>query len=301
MADPLLFTKGFVLRRNELYINSVSSKLESDDVYHSFMLRCLDGAWANWYIEDRIVSHYATKTAQGSTVISMGIDGRIQISDHRGFRWEVVDGSDEGPSNLRHLTCMRIIDQLIYVAGMARQVYRRPLSGGSWERMDQGVLVRKDSKEIAGFKSIDGFARNDIYAAGFYGQIWHYNGATWEMNESPTNVLLACVKCVAPDLVYICGSGGVVLRGHNQSWDLVTNEETTDTFWSAEAYLGEMYLATNQGTIYQIKDSEIVPVETELGEITTNWLHANDGVLLSTGSKDLITFDGSAWRKIPHP
>jgi hypothetical protein len=302
MADTVSFTKGFVYRKDRLYLVAVSDELDEKDIYHAIMLRYKDQGWAHWTVEDRIVGLCVFDGPAGVTVLAMGIDGRIQIGDNTGFRWEVVDTGDEAPSILRHLTAIRTIGRHVYVAGMARQVYRRPLAGGPWERADRGALVPRKSAEIAGFKSIDGLVEDDLYAAGFHGQIWHFNGARWTSLDSPTNILLAAVKCMTPDLVYIGGGKGTVLKGNKDSWEVVPNEVTQETFWAVENYKGTLYLATTAGTLFKLEQGSVVPVETGLDkEITTNWLHANDGVLMSVGARDLLVFDGSAWTEIPHP
>jgi hypothetical protein len=302
MDEPIAFAKGFVYNRNLLYITAVSEELDEQDVYHAIVLRRLDGQWAHWTVDDRIVSLCAFDGPDGRTVMAMGIDGRIQVADSTGRHWETVDTGDESPSRLRHLSVMRRIGQHVYVAGMARQVYRRLLLGGPWERSDQGVLVPRQSMEIAGFNGIDGLSESDIYAAGFYGQVWHYDGAVWRQLDSLTNVRLQCVRCVGPNLVFVCGAKGTVLSGHRDRWSVIHNDVTDQPFWGMEYFKGSLYLATDHSAIFKVDGDRIVPVglgfETD---VTTNWLHANEEVLLSVGHGDLVLFDGEVWARIPHP
>ena len=302
MHDRISFGKGFVYSRNLLYVDASLDSWDEKDIYHTIMLRCLDRQWSNWTIANRIVAHCAFDAPRGRTVLALGLDGRVQIGDSSGFHWESVGSGPDGSSALRHVTSMRIVGNQIFVVGMQRQVYRKAMDGTSWERADQGILVPRTSPEVTGFKSIDGFHEQDVYAVGFYGEIWHYNGSEWRRCDSPTNLKLECVRCVQPHTVYICGASGLLFEGDEDHWALVENQHTKHTFWSMEDFLGSLYLSTNQGTVFKLVEQEIVPVNMQLdSEISTNWLHANDGILLSTGSSDLVVFDGNKWEKLASP
>lgn len=302
--DPVSFGRGFVYRRNLLYVEATSSELDEENVYHAIMFRILDKEWGHWTIENRITSHCVFDSDPGRrTVMSMGIDGRIQIADGSPtFRWEVVDTGNEAPSILRQLTTMRIIGKHIYVAGMARQVYRRLIFGNQWKKVDHGVLVPKNSLEIVGFNAIDGLHEEDLYAVGLLGQIWHYNGVQWRQLDSPTNVKLECVRCVTPDLVFIGGNNGIIIKGNKNKWEILENGLTEDTFWGMEYFLDSLYLSTDRSSIFKLEDNEIVSVDMNLGEeISTYSLHSNDGILLSVGPNDITVFDSNKWEKIKPP
>ena len=302
MPKELLLGKGFVLTKDTIYVTAAMPELEDEDVYHAIMFKWSGGKWAHWKINDRIVRHLAIPGPQGPTMFTASVTGRVQVGDKSGFRWEMVDRSESGPSALRMITTMSRIGDSLYVAGMARQVYRRPLGGGPWQRADNGVLVPRDSTEIAGFKSIHGLSEDDLYAAGFNGQIWHRDHGNWMQVDSPTNVKLESVLCVSEGCVFIAGGGGLVLKGSRDSWEPLINEATGETFWCIEKFGDELMLATNQGALFRIENDEVVPLEIALDRpVTTNWLHANDDVLLSVGTRDVLMFDGSAWTEIPSP
>ncbi len=302
MNESITFGKGFIYRKNLLYIDAALDELDEKDVYHAVMLRWSNGQWSHWIIRNRIASHCAFDCPGGRTIMAMGIDGRIQVGDSLGFHWETVGSGDEAPSVLRHLTTMRIIGKHIYVAGMARQVYRRPIFEGRWEKVDRGALVPRKSLEIAGFKAIDGLHEEDIYAVGFYGQIWHYEGVMWNQLDSPTNVKLECVRCIAQDLIFISGGKGIVIKGNKNKWEIIHNEATRNTFWGMEYFMKTLYLSTEQGALFKLEHDEIVPVDMNLGKkVSTYSLHVNDGVLLSVGIADIVLFDGKKWKEIQHP
>lgn len=297
--DSLIFTKGFVYKRNLIYFAGVPRS--SGERYESFavMLKWFMGEWGHWTAEDRINSICAFDNQDGRVVVAMGYDGRIQVAESSGQHWEIVDAGEEGPSNLRHLSQIRRIGSYLYVVGMARQVYRRPIAGGSWERADSGVLVSRKSLEIAGFNGFDGNNEQDIYAAGFYGQVWHYSRTGWRQLDTPTDVRLQCVRCIRSDLTFVCGAKGILLFGNADKWSVVQNDVTDHSFWGMEYFQNTIYLATNKGEIFKQDGDHLVKVNCGFTDaMTTNSLHANDGILLSIGSDDLVIFDGEQWMRL---
>lgn len=302
MNGGVYFSKGFAYRKDWLYVSASIDELAEAEIDHSLVFRWKDGGWEWWTVDKRIAALCCFDGHRGRTLMAMSIDGAVEVSTGDKVAWEIVDDSDNGPSNLRHLTSMRIIGQHVYVAGMRRQVYRRAITGGGWERVDRGTFVPVDSPEMAGFKTIDGLHEGDIYAAGFYGDIWHWDAKVWTRLDSPTNVLLASLKCVSNDLVFVGGSKGIVLMGNKGYWTIVKNEATENTFCSMDYYQDTLYLATNQMSLFKLEGDEIVPVGMGLeNKVSTRWLHANDGILLSVGSHDVVCFDGTTWTEIAPP
>lgn len=302
MSDHIAFTHGFVRRRDELYVAAISLPLEAKNVHHGYMLRKRGGQWGHWSTDIRIAGICAVEVDGEAVVVVMGHDGWIEVLDSAGFHREHVDPGATGPSQLRHLKCIREIGGYLYVAGMARQVYRRSVRGGAWQRADVGLLVPRSSTELAGLLALDGFGPNEIYAVGFYGQIWRFDGRVWHAVESPTNLKLECVRCIRPGIVRIAGAGGIVLEGRGDSWLVIEQDHTEATFWGMEHAFGSTWLATDQGEIYRLADDELKPVNLGLGgTITTRGLHANDGLLLSIGEADLVAYNGVSWVPVTHP
>jgi hypothetical protein len=152
-----------------------------------------------------------------------------------------------------------------------------------------------------GFESIDGTGPSDIYAVGFKGEIFHFDGSSWTQIESPTTSNLNRVKCVAADgcggstVVYACGESGALVRGSGR-WELIHTPGFTEDLWGGvEVYEGVVYVAY-LGGLMRLERDKLVPVVTGLNpELDGYRLHANDGVLWSFGHDHLGYFDGNAW------
>jgi hypothetical protein len=301
MDEDFGFIEGTLYGRDNMIVIASSEKLEEDDVDHAFICHLKNGKWDFWYEEFSAIK-VCVIDAAGTTLVVMGIAGEILVGDSRGFRREVVDSTDEGPNKLRPLNDMREINQYVYVAGMRRQVFRCPVNTLRWERFDDSVLVPKTSKEVAGFLTIDGFSGSEIYAAGYRGQIWYFDGKKWRSIDSPTNLRLEALRCVVGDSVIVVGDEGVILRGRDDRWDVVAQDLTDETFTDVETFQERIFISTEVGVLYELQGDQLVDVDLGLGkEITTSNLHSDGRRLLSVGDRDLLVYDGTAWAEVPHP
>ena len=302
MTKKLIFTKGFVYRKNIVFFRAVLTKLEEQGQNHAFMFRWKDGKWNQWSVNRRIVAHSVYDGEFGGVVVLLSNDGYVQIGDQQGFHWEKIDETDDSPNNLRSLNCLTVINNFTIVAGMQRMVYRKSHNKKKWERFDQGVRVKMHSKEIAGFSAISGISNTDLYAAGLTGQVWHYNGKRWCQLDVGTNLGLHDIEVVSPKEIYICGNAGIVLKSNGEHWKIIENEATNFNFYSIARLNNRIFLSTDQGEIYEIKNEEVVPLDIEIGKnLTTYSLHANDGIMISVGSDHILIFDGTSWIDIGRP
>jgi hypothetical protein len=234
-------------------------------------------------------------------VFTVGFDGYAEISDERGTHAEAIDDSDAGPNDLRHITFVRPIGIHIVAVGMSRMVYQRHVGGGGWRAIDAGVRVPRSSSEVAGFKCIDGDDQGRYLAVGLYGELWLYESSHWRRLASPTRVPLEAVRWVG-NTVYVAGGNGVLLRGPPDALEILPHAATTQKFWSIESFEDTLYLATRDHSLWKLEGDALNPVVPAPGRsVTTGWLHANDGVLLSVGEHDAMVFDGKAWRMIEQP
>jgi photosystem II stability/assembly factor-like uncharacterized protein len=171
----------------------------------------------------------------GVEVIMLGPNGDVVRGQPTGFTNEHVDRSKSGPEFNGPMRDARFIGDKVVAVGMSRQVYRRE-QPGKWVHIDQGVLAKP--RDMVGFEAVDGFAQDDIYAAGLKGEIWHYDGKNWRQEKSPTDWAISRLRCVAPDMIYACGAGGALIRGQKGRFDLIQQKTTKDNLYGLEWFKG---------------------------------------------------------------
>jgi hypothetical protein len=232
-------------------------------------------------------------------LVVVGPKGWILVAGIQGETEEHVDPSEDGPKHRGPLRDLRKIGQHLYVTGMGRQVYRRE-GPGYWVRRDQGVVQQRHQLEVTGFNAIDGLNENDIYAAGFYGEIWHFRNGIWYQIDSPTNLVLHRIRVVQPELAYACGQEGVLLRGQGDRWEPIDHGATREDLWGMEWFKGSLYVACDEGIFVLTNTDELEKVNMHLGgDWTCRHLHANDGVMWSFGPKHIAwTENAKTWNDV---
>jgi hypothetical protein len=195
-----------------------------------------------------------------------------------------------------YVEAIKQIDGELYVCGYGRQVYK--LVDEQWLSISDEILTRE---RAIGFFDIDGKDERHIYAVGWKGEIYQYDGEDWHKDDSPTTAHLASVRVLGQNEVWICGDKGVVLHGHFNQWTQLGSDAFTGNWYSIESFNGKIYLAGND-VLACIEDGEIKRVEPGLGKpLTMHRLHAQDGMLWVIGRAHILTYDGVTWKEIHHP
>jgi photosystem II stability/assembly factor-like uncharacterized protein len=289
------FSRAFVFSRDRAYVLATLPELEEQHLDFTQVIRKTD-EWASFRIDWTAV-HLCVSEIPELTLLCMGLYGRIYIATSSGFSEEEVDISSEGPANRGDLRDIRLVGEHVYVTGMGRQVYRRD-KPGKWVRIDQGVLTSIEEAKIVGFNSIDGFDENNIFAVGWGGEIWRFDAKRWNQLNSPTNLKLERVVCVEPEIVYICGQSGVLLRCEKDKIDVIDHGVTELQFWGMEWFNNTLWLST-QDAVYKLNDDDsITKVNFGKDEVdsTCGWLHASSDLMWSVGGEHIYsTTDGAQW------
>ena len=275
----------------------------ADEGYdHAVVCHGLRNKW-RYHLIDNTLAGVTILDHPTVEVLNVGIDGEVVVGTEESTqRLEHVDQSDRGPNHSLILRCVRQIGNHAYVAGMARMVYKR-LRDGEWRPWDNGMYVpREEFKYVVGLNDIHGVDENSIYAVGFMGEIWHYDGQRWIEQHTPTNLTLTGVYCVSMDEVYASGMVGMLLRGRNGVWEVIEQECTKQDFWGITYFQEKIFLA-GTGGVYVLTPVGLQPVDMQLGRrVSTGYLDAADGILLSVGEKDIVyTVNGVDWHEIEGP
>ena len=180
---------------------------------------------------------------------------------------------------------------------MGREVYRRD-TANSWVMFGPGDDGEPENF-VCGFEAIDGFSGKDIYAAGWEGEVWHYDGRSWSPRDTPTTLAFHCLRCADDGQVYAVGQRGLILRGRGHRWELVPHEATEDDLWGCEWFQDRLFVATTH-VLYELRGDDLVPVDH--GEVpppaTCYHLSAADGVMWSIGAEDVLQLDQNGWSLI---
>lgn len=232
----------------------------------------------------------------------IGSQGDVFISSPHGNVEEVIDQTDNGPNARGVIRDVRFIGEHLYAVGMGRQVYRREwrasaVYGGHWSHIDQDVLPDKPSPDIIGFCCVDGFSEEEIYVAGWQGEIWWYNGTEWNAADSPTNIKLERIVCAQNGYVYAMGQSAVVLKGRKDMWQQIEHDATNKQFWGSTWYRDRLWLSTDSGLYRMTEKDELEEADIGIGgKLTFRWLDSADGMVWSFGPNHLLhSSNGEDW------
>jgi hypothetical protein len=191
------------------------------------------------------------------------------------------------------------INHTIFAAGMGRSIIRR-VGRGNWIEFGPGT-TDADRDQVIGFEGIDGVSPDDIYVAGWRGEIWRWFDARWRQIDSPTNANLNAVACSADGRVYVVGDNGTMVRGAGDIWEVVETRRP-ENLQDVTAFEGDVFVVTDYRILRLGPDGLIEEDRFANGDkpaTCLNLLKAEDGSgVVSLGPKDLFVFSGGLWRRI---
>jgi hypothetical protein len=297
-TDEFSFTGGAVRDKVTGYFSLVGDEGAENKVPHVVFTAWRSGSWYDagkkrWNIAGVAVSH--EPIAQMVAVSQWGdvlCTGSGDTHDEHVATGAAKPVNDRGP-----LTGVRRIGKAIYVVGMDRQVYRRT-GVNAWSEISPKPKRKEKKDDPKGFQAIHGFSEKDIYAVGWDGEIWHYDGASWKELPSITNQVLVDVCCAGDGIVYACGREGLLIKGRADKWEIVDTDDLEEDFWSLAWFEDQLFIASLYN-LYTLGKKGLA--EVSMGKDTPgtcNRLAADEGVLWSIGAKDVMAFDGKKWTRI---
>ena len=272
-------------------------RFAEDEFPHTAVFEWDAGTWRHgplsqlqWVADSACIAKFPKEQ-----LVASGPSGRVIVMGQGEMFEEDIYSAGVPPDREGWIREVREIAGLVYAVGMGRQAFRRE-NAKQWIRIDAGLTPGGEGME--GLESIHGFSGDDIYAVGWGGEIWHFDGRRWRSIASPTNLLLSRVLCAGDDQVYACGQAGVLLRGREDHWEIIEQDDTEEDFWDLEWFEDRLYLSTMK-FLYTLEDSHLHLVEFEQ-EIPNTCYHLSKthDVLWSFGAKDIMAFDGLDWTRI---
>ncbi|HLY74699.1 MAG TPA: hypothetical protein VKU80_11330 [Planctomycetota bacterium] len=294
-TDEWSFTTGAIRRKDLAYLVGTHDKLIKKGP-HSAIIAWDAGTWGQTTRKWGCTSCCVVKKPK-EQLVAIGEGGQVYVVGSGEQHDEEMATGPESPKKLGYMRSVRAIEGIAYAAGMMRQVYRRD-GADSWSPIDQGMRASRDAK-VCGFEAIDGFAEKEIYAAGYKGEIWRYDGKKWRQVDSPTNLVLTNAICAGDDKVYACGQEGLLLRGRKDTWEIIDHQSTKQDLWGLAWYKDRLYLSSTK-QVFSLEKGDVLE-RVRFGEdtpLTAYHLAVGDGVLWSIGAKDVMAHDGKTWTRI---
>lgn len=187
----------------------------------------------------------------------------------------------------------RSIAGVLHVCGMNRQVYRRE-GREQWRHLS---LELAPTRGVFGFEALDGFALDELYAVGWEGEVWSFDGAQWQRRDVGTDTILLDVVCAGDGHVYAVGRGRKLVIGRGQHWrtlDLEIPAELRSLTW----FDGRLY-ACSTSELYVWDGARFrAHVFEDDRPRTLQYLSVGESGLCLVGPKDLFVYDGTTWIRI---
>jgi hypothetical protein len=281
---------------------AASEAEQNQDIAHNYLAIYRADSWSLYDVEFYVAALACAHGARARTGAFVGMYGEAEINEPSGVHRETLGTGDEQPNQLRNIHAARCIGKHFYAAGMRRQVFRRAVDRPPWRKVDAGVYVPDSSEEIAGFLGIDGFDDNEVYAVGYSGEMWRYDGKKWLKLDSPTNARLQCVRCLPNGSVIACGQAGVVVQGRANQWRTLNQDVTEEPLTGLAALGKKVYFATEDSLVVEYDGKSFARMKFPGRRTpTTGFLDSNSETLLSIGEEDILLYNGRSWSPLQHP
>lgn len=195
---------------------------------------------------------------------------------------------------------IKTISDITYVAGGGRTVgWRNAKNDWTWCN-DAIPFDHSTEWRTAGFRDLDGFSPDDLYAAGGRGEVWHCNAGTWRQVDFPSNTILETVCCGNDGRVYISGYEGLTFVGRGDTWKKVKdpNVEITLAFQDMVWFEDRVWCTNDYGVWWIINDELVKADIPAFAKISCGHLCARDGVLLLAGFYGAALFENGQWHQL---
>ncbi|MGY4534831.1 hypothetical protein ACVW0Y_003981 [Pseudomonas sp. TE3786] len=294
---PVTFLNGFSPRKGALGVLAFPRALEAKSEFCRFFTY-IDGNWGATDLEyqGKSLTSLVDSARNYRAWWVLGKNGEATEITGSGRHDEQIPNAGLGIVGGRgYVEALKNIAGQLYVCGYHRQVYTR--RNEQWLSLADDIL---STERGIGFLDIDGFAEDQIYAVGWEGEIYFYDGQRWHRDDSPTTAHLSSVRCLPDGEVWICSYKGLVMHGAFNRWTVLDDSGLSSNWYCLEVHEGEVYLA-GDGVLAKVVGDKLVALDPVGRPITTHRLHSRDGVLWSIGEDDILAFEDGAWREVLHP
>ena len=295
IVEKCSILSGVTSANNSVFIAVMNDGLAEQRRQHAIALSLKNETWSSIACEPVLpwlVAGITTIDQPSLQTVIVGWGGQVSVLDGDACHREGIQRKDSKDVSI--VRSVAAIDNVVYAAGMRRQVHKR-VGPNSWLEIDRNVAYEGDRIDV-GFNTIGGFDRTEVYAGGLNGEIWRYDDRQWRQIQSPTNVHLHSMCCASDGSVYLGGRAGVLLRGRHDSWEIL-DIGVGETIWDLHWFLDKLYLVTNGGVFTYI-DGQLEQVKSALlsyGDFLR--FSSSRDRLWIFGRRRIARFDGLVWNK----
>lgn len=179
-----------------------------------------------------------------------------------------------------------VVSRSAYLVGTEHAAFRFDGSGRAIDISIPRQLLRHGT-DTPGLEAIDGFGPEELYAVGWDGEIWRFDGKNWKRVASPVNSILSSVLCAPDGNVYIVGQRGTLLRGRDDKWEVLDTDPISEDIWSVQWYQ-EAVFASSMQQLFIVEDNELHSIELPEEVDTFHWLSSTQDHMLSVGGEDVL-------------
>jgi len=293
ISEIVNFRNGTILENGTIVVLAGYDEAEKDDVAHTVIIEIFKDTDDFRTQEINFTASQLVKDIENDNyVYILNEYGKYCYSRNGiGEEGSIYEMSHNLGDNGRPIRMLRKIGSKVFCVGMSGLIYCMD-SLGHWEACENGLNTE------CSFEAVDGFTNDSLCAVGWDGCIWLYDGVKWDEVLSPTNVILTDVHCASDGLIYCCGQSGAVLKGRDDSWEIVEGLPEEEDLWSITEFQGRIYLASISN-IYCLEDNEFIEIDFDLDEHPTCYkLVVTGDHMLSIGKKNIIRYDGVDWQKV---
>jgi hypothetical protein len=213
------------------------------------------------------------------------------------------DDGDEKPITRKRAAAFQAVKCIAgghaYAVAIGREVYKRT-APDTWLKLSDNAMLKETPAVMAhaGFRDIDGFSEQDIYACGGRGDLWWFNGSAWINQDCPTDANLERMVCAPDGNVYVTTNRPMLVIGRANQWRTVDIDIGDQLLQEIVCY-GSRVLVSTDDTILEVTGGTARPLDLGLPEMTLyTHLAAGDGILVVAGEREAFQHDGKRWKKI---
>lgn len=298
----VFFADGKVIRHDVAVF--AAGFTDAPDAATSRLIWLFDDGWASENVEDDFIVSITFSESRNS-VYSLGRNGLVRCSGGAGLPISfddvcgnykdirIADAEDRG-----FMSKIRAIGDDVYACGWGSQIYR--LGRNGWASFGLGL----PSDTRLAFLDINGPASDNLYAVGMDGVIAHFNGKSWSIVDSGTNINLFSTTVLANGEMIVTGAEGMVIRGAGENWRQMTPPSVTGNLWDVVEFNGAIFAVSQSSPtgLLQCDADSWVPAHIGIPfKPTTHRLSSGHGQLWSVGEYHLLKFDGVRWEWVHCP